>query len=135
MAKEFILPEFSMKPGKKKEMEKEYFEGYEEFLKEKNWEKRAKESIEEIEKAIDEGLERKAKIEEKGEKEEEKVKREIIYSSKRGYIVKLTYREGDETKVAYYLITKIEDIEEAIDRISSYKPLIEEGEGEKLFGL
>jgi len=133
MVKEFVLPEFSLKHEKKKEMEKEYFEGYEEFLKEKRWEKRAKESIEEIERAIDEGLERKA--EKRGEKTgEEEVKKEIIYSSKRGYILKLTYKEGDETKVSYYLITKIEDIEEALDRISSYKPLIEEGEEKKLFG-
>ncbi|RLF44447.1 MAG: hypothetical protein DRN29_08415 [Thermoplasmata archaeon] len=133
MVKEFVLPEFSLKHEKKKAMEKEYFGGYEDFLKEKSWEKRAKESIEEIERVIDEGLERK--IEKREEKKEgEEIKKEIIYSSKRGYIVKVSYKEGGETKVSYYLVTKIEDIEEALDRISSYKPLIEEGEERKLFG-
>lgn len=131
MAKEFILPEFSLRHEEKKKLEEEYFGGYEEYLKEKSWEKRSRESIEEIEKTIDEGLERKVK-EEKKEEKEEKIKKEIIYSSKRGFIVKVSYKENDEEKVAYYLVTKIEDIEEAIDKISTYKPLIEEGE-EKLF--
>jgi len=133
MAKEFILPEFSLKHEEKKKMEKEYFEGYEDFLMEKRWEKRAKESIKEIERAIDEGLERKVK----GIKPEQKegVEREIIYSSKRGFIVKVVYNKGEERKIAYYLVTKIDDIEEAIDMISSYRPLIEEEEDKKLFGL
>ena len=123
---EFILPEFSLNHKEKKKMEKEYFDGYEDFLKEKKWEKRAKESIKEIEKAIDEGLERKK--EKKEEEKEKEIKKEIIYSSKRGFIVKISYAERGERKVAYYLITKIEDIEEALDRISTYKPIIEEGE-------
>ncbi len=131
MAKEFTLPEFSLKREHKKALEKEYFDGYEEFLKEKKWEKMAKESIEEIEKAIDEGLERKIKGIKK-EKEEEEIKKEIIYSSKKGFIVKISYKDGDETKISYYLVTKIDDIEEAIDRISSYKPIIEEQEKEKI---
>ncbi|HEC88383.1 MAG TPA: hypothetical protein ENI52_03610 [Thermoplasmata archaeon] len=133
MVKEFILPEMSVKHEEKKSMEKEYFEGYEDFLKEKNWEKRARESIEEIERKIDEGLEKKInaeKIEREG-----KIEKEVIYSSKRGYIVKITSTEEGETKVSYYLITKIEDIEEALDRISSYKPIIEEGEDKKLLNL
>ncbi|MCD6480763.1 MAG: hypothetical protein J7L31_00610 [Thermoplasmata archaeon] len=134
MAKEFILPEFSLEHEEKKKMEKEYFEGYEDFLTEKRWEKRAKESLKDIERAIDEGLERKAKGA-KAEEAKEGVEREIIYSSKRGFIVKVTYNKEDESRVAYYLVTKIEDIEEALDMISSYKPLIEEGEGKELFGL
>ena len=126
MPKEFILPEFSLSHQEKKEKEKEYFGGYEEFLCEKSWEKRAKESIEEIEKAIDEGLERKKRGEgkEKEEKEEE-IKREILYSSKGGYIVKVSKKEDDKTVVNYYLVTKIDDLEEAIDKISSYKPIVE----------
>lgn len=135
MPKEFILPEFSLKHKEKKKKEEEYFGGYEEMLSEKSWEKRADESIKDIEKAIDEGLERKKKIGEKGKEEEEGIKREILYASKRGYIVKVSYKEGDETKISYYLVTKIEDIEEAIDRISSYKPLIEEEEEEKLMDI
>jgi len=134
MAKEFILPEFSLKHEEKKKMEKEYFEGYEDFLSEKRWEKRARESIREIERAIDEGLERKA-MSEKSKESREEVEREIICSSKRGFIVKVAYNREGERKVAYYLVTKIEDIEEAIDMISSYRPLIEEEEGKKLFGL
>jgi len=131
MPKEFVLPEFSLKHEEKKRLEEEYFGGYEEYLKEKSWEKRSRESIEEIEKAIDEGLERKGK--EKVMKEEEKIKKEIIYSSKKGFIVKVSYKEGEEEKVSYYLVTKIEDIEEALDRISTYKPIIEEGEEKLLF--
>lgn len=123
MVKEFILPEMSLKHEEKKSIEKEYFEGYEDFLKEKNWEKMAKEDIEEIEKKIDEGLEKKRSI--KKIKKGEGVEKEVIYSSKRGYIVKVTSMEGDERKVSYYLITKIENIEEALDKISSYKPIIE----------
>ncbi|RLF52098.1 MAG: hypothetical protein DRN11_01685 [Thermoplasmata archaeon] len=132
MPKEFVLPEFSLKHEEKKKLEEEYFGGYEEYLKEKSWEKRSKESIEEIEKAIDEGLERKVK-EKVAKKEEEKIKKEIIYSSKKGFIVKVSYKEGEEEKISYYLVTKIEDIEEALDRISTYKPIIEEGEEKLLF--
>lgn len=134
MAKEFILPEFMLKHEEKKNMEEEYFGGYEEYLKEKSWEKRSRETVKEIERAIDEGLEKTPAPAKEEEKNEESVQREIIYSSKRGYIVKLTCKEGDETNVSYYLVTKIEDIEEAIDHISSYRPLIEEGDEEKLFG-
>lgn len=133
MVKEFILPEMSLKHEEKKSMEKEYFEGYEDFLKEKSWEKMAKESIEEIERKIDEGLEKKRSVEKI--KKGGEVEKEVIYSSKRGYIVKVTSMEGDETKVSYYLITKIEDIEEALDKISSYKPIIEEGEDKKLLNV
>jgi len=132
MPKEFVLPEFSLKHEEKKKLEEEYFGGYEEYLKEKSWEKRSKESIEEIEKAIDEGLERKVK-EKVAKEEEEKIKKEIIYSSKKGFIVKVSYKEGEEEKISYYLVTKIEDIEEALDRISTYKPIIEEGEEKLLF--
>ena len=132
MPKEFVLPEFSLKHKEKKKLEEEYFGGYEEYLKEKSWEKRSRESIEEIEKAIDEGLERKVK-EKVAKEEEEKIKKEIIYSSKKGFIVKVSYKEGEEEKISYYLVTKIEDIEEALDRISTYKPIIEEGEEKLLF--
>lgn len=132
MPKEFVLPEFSLKHEEKKKLEEEYFGGYEEYLKEKSWEKRSRESIEEIEKAIDEGLERKVK-EKVAKEEEEKIKKEIIYSSKKGFIVKVSYKEGEEEKISYYLVTKIEDIEEVLDRISTYKPIIEEGEEKLLF--
>ncbi len=126
MVKEFVLPEFSLPHERKKKMEEEYFSGMEEKLKEKTWEKRAKESLKEIEKIIDEGLEEKLEEEGKEEKKSEEVKKEIIYEGKDGYIMKVTRMENGEEKISYYLVTKVENIEEAIDRISSYKPIIED---------
>ncbi|MEM2715728.1 MAG: hypothetical protein QW762_03370, partial [Candidatus Thermoplasmatota archaeon] len=69
---EFTLEENFLKHKEKKKMEEEFFKGYEEFAKEKEWEKTAKESIEEIERIIDEGVERKKKI-----REEKKIDGEI----------------------------------------------------------
>jgi len=59
MGKEFTLPEFSLSHEEKKRLEEEYFGGNEDKIKEKRWEKRAKESLREIERIIDEGLVRK----------------------------------------------------------------------------
>ena len=129
MAKEFTVPEFSLSHEEKKKLEKEYFEGNEDKVKEKRWEKRAKESLKEIERAIDEGLEKEEKeVKEEPKKEKEEVEKEIIYEGKNGYIMKVRKKEGDDYKISYYLVTKIENIEEAIDRISSYKPIIESSE-------
>lgn len=134
MVKEFILPEFMLKHTEKKESEKDYFSGYEEFLTEKDWEKRAKETLKEIEKVIDGGLETIPK-EIKEEELTEPTQKEILYSSKRGYIVKLKSKNGDETNIGYYLVTKIDDIEDALDKISMYRPVIDEEDGKKLFGI
>jgi len=117
---EFTIEESFSKHEEKKKME-EFFRGYEELAKEKEWKKTAKENIEEIERIVDEGVERKKKIKEE-KKIEEEIKKEVLYSSKGGYILKITKND----KIDYYLITKVENIEEAIDKISSYKPLIEE---------
>ncbi|MCD6512058.1 MAG: hypothetical protein J7K61_00440 [Thermoplasmata archaeon] len=125
MVKEFVLPEFSLPYERKRKMEEEYFSGMEDKLKEKTWEKRAKESLKEIERLIDEGLENKM-TEKNPEKSQEKVKKEIIYEGKDGYIMKVSRIEGGEEKISYYLVTKVENIEEAIDKISSYKPIIED---------
>lgn len=124
MAKEFAVPEFSLSHDKKKELETEYFSGNEDKIREKRWEKRAKENLNEIERIIDEGLKRKKAKE--MEEEREEVKKEIIYEGKGGYIMKISKRENGEYKVSYYLVTKIENIEEAIDKISSYKPIIKD---------
>jgi len=124
--KEFTVPEFSLPHEKKKKIEEEYFGGNEDKIKEKRWEKRAKESLKEIERIIDEGLvNREEKIEEKREIKEETTK-EIIYEGKNGYILKVSKIDGGEKKISYYLVTKIDNIEEAIDKISSYKLIIEE---------
>lgn len=124
MAKEFILPEFSFPHEKKKKMEEEYFSGNEDKIIEKSWEKRSKESLKEIERIIDEGIEKKE--EKKEEEKEQGEKKEILYEGKNGYIMKISKKEGNEYKISYYLVTKIDNIEEAIDKISSYKPIIEE---------
>ena len=124
MAKEFVLPEFSFPHEKKKKVEEEYFSGNEDKIIEKSWEKRSKESLKEIERIIDEGIEKKE--EEKEEEKEQGEKKEILYEGKNGYIMKISKKEGDEYKISYYLVTKIDNIEEAIDKISSYKPIIEE---------
>ncbi|KAA0002502.1 MAG: hypothetical protein FE044_02915 [Thermoplasmata archaeon] len=128
MAKEFAVPEFSLPHEEKKKLEEEYFGGNEDKVKEKRWEKRAKESLKEIERMIDEGLTKKKEEEKKEEKKEEKeeVKKEIIYEGKNGYIMKVSKKEGNEYKISYYLVTKIENIEEALDKLSSYKPIIED---------
>ncbi|MCD6474281.1 MAG: hypothetical protein J7K47_05195 [Thermoplasmata archaeon] len=128
MGKEFTLPEFSLSHEEKKRLEEEYFGGNEDKIKEKRWEKRAKESLREIERIIDEGLVRKKEEKEKEEVKEakEETKKEIIYEGKKGYIMKVSKKEGDEYKVSYYLVTKIENIEEALDKLSSYKPIIED---------
>ncbi|MBC7080684.1 MAG: hypothetical protein H5T44_00295 [Thermoplasmatales archaeon] len=118
---EFKLEENFLKHEEKKRMEEEFFKGYEDIAVEKEWEKTAKESIEEIERMIDEGIERKKKVKEE-KKFEEEIKKEIVYSTKNGYILKVT----KDDKIDYYLITKVENIEEAIDKISFYKPIIEE---------
>jgi len=127
MAKEFTVPEFSLSHEEKKKLEEEYFGGNEDKVREKRWEKRAKESLKEIERIIDEGLKKESKKAEKKEtKEKEEIKKEIIYEGKNGYIMKISKKEGGKLKTSYYLVTKIENIEEAIDRISSYKPIIED---------
>ncbi len=118
---EFKLEENFLKHEEKRKIEEEFFKGYEESAVEKEWEKTAIESIEEIEKIIDEGVERKKKVKEE-KKVEEETKKEILYSTRDGYIIKVTKND----KIDYYLVTKVENIEEAIDKISSYKPIIEE---------
>ncbi|MCD6171245.1 MAG: hypothetical protein J7J36_02350, partial [Thermoplasmata archaeon] len=98
MAKEFVLPEFSFPHEKKKKMEEEYFSGNEDKITEKSWEKRSRESLKEIERIIDEGLEKREENKEREEAEQIE-KKEIIYEGKNGYIMKISKKEGEEYKV------------------------------------
>jgi hypothetical protein len=114
-------------------------------LKEKSWEKSAKESLEEIERNIDEGLEKEEKEEEIFEEREheeflepsEKIKgkiinRKIVYETAGGYVVKVVYKEEDRVKTSYYSVSKVEGIEQALDEIHKYKPIVETSEIKKV---
>jgi len=142
--KEYLLSQFSLSHEEKKALEKETF-GDTEELKERKWEKTAKESLEEIEKIIDEGLEKEAMpevVEEKEEKEVEiemapptgeklrgrVINREIVYETPGGYVVKVVYRDGDEIKTSYYSVSKVEGIEHSLDELQTYKPVVKSHE-------
>jgi hypothetical protein len=125
MVKEFVLPQFMLGHEHKKAVEERHFSGYEDFLKEKDWEKRSPEDIREIQRAIDEGLERVVPQTGTDVSHTEEARREVVYSNKRGHIVKVTCTENGAQQVSYFLVTQIDDIEEAIDRLTSYRPLIE----------
>lgn len=142
--KEYLLSQFSLSHEEKKSLEKEMF-GETEELKERKWEKTAPESLEEIEKIIDEGLgkeikgevvveeeveiEREEEISPEGEKLRGRViNREIVYETPGGYVVKVVYREGDEIKTSYYSVSKVEGIEHFLDELQTYKPVVKPSE-------
>lgn len=140
--KEYVLPEFYLSHEEKKSAEEETFGDSDEKLKEKSWEKRARETLGEIEKIIDEGMlekeEKEEIFEEEPEPEEppgefmdspEKIKgmiinREIIYETPGGYVVKVVSKEGGSVKTSYYSVSKVEGIEQALDDLQKYKPVI-----------
>ncbi len=142
--KEYVLPEFYLSPDEKKSMEEETFGDSDSELKEKSWEKRAKESLEDIEKTIDGGLlenEEEEILEEETlpDKEEtnniltspEEIKgkiinREIVYETSGGYVVKVIAKEGGRVQTSYYSVSKVEGIEQALDDLQKYKPVIED---------
>jgi len=141
--KEYILPEFYLSHDEKKSVEEETFGDSDEKLKEKSWEKRARESLDEIEKIIDGGLLEESVEEEVFEEPEvreqpeefldspEKIKgmiinREIVYETPGGYVVKVTSKEGGSVKTSYYSVSKVEGIEQALDDLQKYKPIIED---------
>ncbi len=144
--KEYVLPEFYLSHDEKKSVELDTFGDSDEKLKEKSWEKRARESLDEIEKIIDEGLLEKVEKPEKEEVFEEPevpesseefpespekiegliINREIIYETPGGYVVKVTSKEGGSVKTSYYSVSKVEGIEQALDDLQKYKPIIEE---------
>ena len=144
--KEYLLSQFSLSHEEKKALEKETF-GDTEELKERKWEKTAKESLEEIEKIIDEGLEKEVmpeSVEEEKETEKEVeiemappggeklrgrvINREIVYETPGGYVVKVVYRDGDEIRTSYYSVSKVEGIEHSLDELQTYKPILKQHE-------
>ncbi len=143
--KEYVLPQFYLSHEEKKSVEEETFGDSEEKLEERSWGKRAKETLDEIEEVIDGGLaaaEEKEEIfeetQEPGEDGEfiespEKIKgkiinREIVYETPGGYVVKVTSKEDDRVLISYYSVSKIDGIEQALDDLRKYKPVIEERE-------
>jgi hypothetical protein len=147
--KEYVLPEYHMIHMEKKAVEQETFGGGEENLKEKGWEKEAPETLEEIRNQIDAGLlEEKIKEAEEFEDIYEEavpipanepadwmhthpvpgtiINREIIYDTDGGFVVKVIYKEGDQIKTSYYSVSKVEGIEQALDDLASFEPIIED---------
>jgi hypothetical protein len=53
------------------------------------------------------------------------INREVIYESDGGFVVKVVYKEFDQVKTAYYSVSKVEGIEQALDDLSSYVPIVE----------
>jgi len=142
--KEYVLPEFYLSHDEKKSLEEDAFGDSDEELKEKSWEKSAKEPLDEIEKIIDEGLiggkEEEEIFEESEEQSEEAIEpaeqiygkiitREVVYETPGGYVVKVVSKEGGRVKTSYYSVSKVEGIEQALDDLKKYKPIIEEGTG------
>ncbi len=140
--KEYVIPEFYLSHEEKKSIEEDAFGDSDEELKEKNWEKSARESLEEIERIIDEGLIEKEDEEEVFEEDEEElegaaepgeqiygkiINREVVYETPGGYVVKVISKEGGDIKTTYYSVSKVEGIEQALDDLQKYKPIIEEG--------
>lgn len=147
--KEYVLPEFHMPHEEKKTVEQNTFGGGEENLKEKNWEKQASESLDGIRSYIDTGQLAEKTVEEEEPKDIYAgvnsvslgepadlmhahpisgtiINREIIYDTDGGFVVKVIYKEDDQVKTSYYSVSKVEGIEQALDDLSSYKPIIED---------
>ena len=147
--KEYVLPEFHMSHEEKKTVEQNTFGGGEETLKEKNWEKQASESLDGIRSFIDTGQLVEKTTEEEGPKDIYEdinsgsqgelsdvmhahpisgtiINREIIYDTDGGFVVKVIFKEDDQVKTSYYSVSKMEGIEQALDDLSSYEPIIED---------
>ncbi|KAA0003826.1 MAG: hypothetical protein FE048_00750 [Thermoplasmata archaeon] len=143
--KEYLLSQFSLSHEEKKSLERETF-GESEELKERKWEKTAPESLEEIEKRIDEGLGEEVMAEPMKEEEEEEeveiemipperekikgriISREVVYETPGGYVVKVVYRDRDGVKTSYYSVSKVEGIEHFLDELQAYKPIVKPSE-------
>lgn len=137
-----VVPEYGLSQDEKTAIEKNITAEGQRDLAEKNWEKTAKEDLDEIRTLIDQDVMKKPvkKIEKKEEippptpiKDDEVhpppepikgsvIDREIIYETPGGYVVKVTYREDDKIDSTYYSISKIHDVEHALDNIRDYKP-------------
>jgi len=141
--KEYTLPEFCLSPAEKKAAETDAFGDGEERVVEKNWEKTAPESLEEIEQYIDEDRLTEEEIPEHEtfvESSEETLQeaerpeditgtiiaKEIVYETDGGYVLKVTAKEDDEVQTSYYSVSRVDGIEQALDKIQDYKPTVKQ---------
>ena len=148
---QMMVSEYGLTREEKFNMEKKITGSHQTELQEKTWEKTATENLDEIRKLIDKD---KLHIERVREKEDEKkefsregiqkteelapelikgdiIDREIIYETAGGYVVKVTYKDNGQIESDYYSVSKIYDVEHALDNIHSYKPIIQEKKPEK----
>jgi len=142
-----MVPEYGLSREEKKDMEKGITGTHRGEFQEKTWEKTAPENLDEIRKLIDKD---KLQIEKTPEKQVQKkeetpsenlkktkelapelikgaiIDREIIYETSGGYVVKVTYKDNGQVESDYYSVSKIYDVEHALDNIQSYKPIVQE---------
>jgi len=144
--KEYTLPEFYLSYEEKKAAEGDAFGDGDERIVEKNWEKTAPESLEEIEEYIDEGMLEREEMEAVPEREkaaaggEEPIRRtesaeditgtiiarEIVYETDGGYVLKVTAKEEGAVQTSYYSVSRVDGIEQALDKIQEYKPTVKQ---------
>ncbi|GEM_PF-5154096 len=148
---QMMVSEYGLSKDEKLDMEKKITGSYRGELQEKTWEKTATENLDEIRKLIDKD---KLQIQNTQEKKVEKkeipresiqkteelapelikgniIDREIIYETAGGYVVKVTYKDNGQVETDYYSVSKIYDVEHALDNIQSYKPIVQEKKPEK----
>ena len=46
--------------------------------------------------------------------------REIVYETPGGYVVKVTFKDNEEIETTYYSVSKIQDVEHALDNFKQY---------------
>lgn len=145
--KQIMVSEYGLSRGEKQDVEKKITGSHRGELQEKTWEKTAPENLDEIRKLIDKDKLQIEKIQEKSVQKKEKtlsenikktkdlapelikgniIDREIIYETSGGYVVKVTYKDNGQVESDYYSVSKIYDVEHALDNIQSYKPIIQE---------
>jgi len=147
-----MISEYGLSREEKINAEKKTRGGYQGELQEKAWEKTATENLDEIRKLIDKDKLQTQKTQEKKVQKKEElplesikkteglapelirgdiIDREIIYETAGGYVVKVTYRDNGQVESEYYSVSKIYDVEHALDKIQSYKPIIQEKKSEE----
>ena len=135
--KEYTLPQFYLSHEEKKAAEGDAFGDSGERVVEKNWEKTAPESLDEIERHVDEGMleHEKQPVEEpageepiQGERPEDitgaVIDRDIVYETDGGYVLKVTSREEGAVQTSYYSVSRVDGIEQALDKIQDYQPTV-----------
>jgi hypothetical protein len=146
---QMMVSEYGLSAAEKKDREKKITGSYSKELKEKKWEKTAKENLDEIRTLIDKDILQKpqeTRVEQKEIIKESPLEtkevapelihgdiidREIVYETSGGYVVKVTYRDNGRIETNYYSVSKIYDVEHALDNIQSYKPIFREKPPEK----